>query len=285
MGKDGLPEEDRAARERRRTKSLGLRRNPVKDEREQAFKRAALKIFSARGYHRTTMSEIALEAGYGKGTLYWYWKSKEELYFSLIEDMHREFLELVEKAAGREGDAWDKLQWLASEIVELYYRDRDYCKLSWKMRAEELETFSPEYVDRLYHYINRTKEKLQEIISQGIEEGLFPVRDPYYLACMLMGLVEGMEIQWLEDSRAFDLRKAMDIAVGLLSAFRTLPSMDRARSYGSGIVDEDTLVGSGRGGMESVSFHKLSEACGGVEESPGSGRIKPSGTEERNRRR
>ncbi len=184
-----------------KAKSLGKRRNPAKDEREQAFKRAALKVFSSKGYHRSTMAEIALEAGFGKGTLYWYWKSKEELYFALIEDMHAEFLALVEEAAAREGDAWEKLRWLAREVVDLYYRDRDYCKLSWKMRAEELETFSPEYVDRLYVYINRTKEKLQEIVSQGMEEGLIPPLDPYYLACILLGLVEGMEIQWLEDSR------------------------------------------------------------------------------------
>jgi hypothetical protein len=86
------------------------------------------------------------------------------------------------------------------------------------MRAEELETFSPEHVDRLYSYINRTKEKLQEIMAQGVAEGVFPPYDPYYLACMLMGLVEGMEIQWLEDSKSFDLRRAMGMAMDLLSA-------------------------------------------------------------------
>jgi len=204
-------------------RTLGVRKNPLKDQREEAFKRAALRLFSAKGYHRTTMEEIAHQAGFGKGTLYWYWKSKEELYFALIEDMHREFLELVEKAAGRKGNAWEKLQWLGKEIVDLYYRDREYCKLSWKMRAEELETFSPQYVERLYVYINRTKEKLQEIISQGIEEGLIPPLDPYYLACMLMGLVEGMEIQWLEDSRAFDLRTAMEMVTRLGSGFLSAP--------------------------------------------------------------
>ncbi len=65
-------------------KSLGIRKNPAKDEREAAFKRAALKVFSSKGYHKTTMSEVAMEAGFGKGTLYWYWNSKEELYFALV---------------------------------------------------------------------------------------------------------------------------------------------------------------------------------------------------------
>ncbi len=200
-------------------KSLGIRKNPVKDEREKAFKNAALKVFSSKGYHNTTMAEIAMEAGFGKGTLYWYWKSKEELYFALVEESHNEFMELVRRAAERDGGALEKLYWLGNEIVDLHYRHRDYTKLSWKMRAEELEAFSPEYVERLHHNSSEIKEKLQEIISQGIEEGLLPPLDPYYLACMLLGLMEGMEIQWLEDPDSFDLRKAMDLVVRLSGLF------------------------------------------------------------------
>lgn len=196
-------------------KTLGLRKNPLKDEREQAFKQAALKLFSTKGYHKTTMAEVALEAGFGKGTLYWYWKSKEELYFSLVEESHNEFVDLVRRAAEIEGTALEKLAWLGKETAELHYRERDYTKLSWKMRAEELETFTPEYVERMHENSAEIKRELQRIIEQGIEEGTIPPADPYYLACMLLGLVEGMEIQWLEDPEAFDLRKAMEMALSL----------------------------------------------------------------------
>ncbi len=196
-------------------RTLGLRKNPVKDEREQAFKQAALKLFSTRGYHKTTMQEIALEAGFGKGTLYWYWRSKEELYFALVEDSHREFVGLVRQASEMEGTALEKLAWLGRETADLHYRERDYTKLSWKMRAEELETFSPEYVERMRENNAETKRELQRIVEQGIGEGSLPPVDPYYFTCMLLGLVEGMEIQWLEDPEAFDLRRAMEMVLSL----------------------------------------------------------------------
>jgi TetR/AcrR family transcriptional regulator, fatty acid metabolism regulator protein len=196
-------------------KSLGLRKNPAKDEREAAFKQAALKVFSSKGYHKTTMSEVAMEAGFGKGTLYWYWNSKEELYFALVEESHKEFMALVKEAAEKHGNALEKLLWLGNEVTELHYRHRDYTKLSWKMRAEEAEAFSPEYVERLHRNSGEIKEKLEEIISQGTEEGLLPPMDPYYLACMLLGLMEGMEIQWLEDPSSFDLRNAMQMVMQL----------------------------------------------------------------------
>ena len=196
-------------------KSLGIRKNPVKDERKQAFKDAALKVFSSKGYHNATMSEIAMEAGFGKGTLYWYWNSKEELYFSLVEESHNEFVGLIEQAADMGGNALEKLNWLGKETVEQHYRHRDYTKLSWKMRAEELEAFSPEYVEKMRRNSDQHKRELEKIVARGIEEGLLPSVDPYYLACMLLGLMEGMEIQWLEDPEAFDLRKAMDMFIGL----------------------------------------------------------------------
>lgn len=200
-------------------KSLGIRKNPVKDERKAAFKQAALKVFSAKGYHKTTMSEIAMEAGFGKGTLYWYWNSKEELYFTLVKESHDEFMGLLKEAAERDGNALEKLLWLGNEVIDLHYRNRDYTKLSWKMRAEEAEAFSPEYVERLHHNSAEIKEKLEEIISQGIREGLFPKADAYYLACILLGLLEGIEIQWLEDPQAFDLRKALKMVVRFLETY------------------------------------------------------------------
>ncbi len=199
-------------------KSLGIRNNPVKDLREREFKRAALKVFSVKGFHKATMAEIAMAAGYGKGTLYWYWRSKEELYFSLIRQMHEETLALVEEAARREGTALERIAWMGSEMVELYHRERDYCKLSWKMRAEELEAFSGEYVELLHGYGERAKALLEKIVRQGIEEGTLPPVDPYYLACILLGLVEGMEIQWLEDPGSFDLRRGMEICLMFLRA-------------------------------------------------------------------
>jgi len=198
-------------------KSLGKRRNLAKDQRELEIKEAALKIFAAKGYHRTTMAEIAMEAGYGKGTIYWYWKSKEQLYFALISDLHDEILALVDEAGTAGSPALTKIKNLAEGMIDIYYRNREYCKLSWRMRAEELQSFSPEYVEALHNYVMRTRQALETLLKQASEEGFFKGIDPYYLSCIILGMVEGMEIQWLEDQSTFDLRKGMDIALELLA--------------------------------------------------------------------
>jgi hypothetical protein len=134
-----------------------------------------------------------------------------------VEESHNEFVRLIKQAGDMGRNALEKLNWLGREIVEQHYRHRDYTKLSWKMRAEELEAFSPEYVERMRRNSGQNKRELEKIISQGIEEGLLPSVDPYYLTCMVLGLMEGMEIQWLEDPKAFDLRKAMEMVMGLFT--------------------------------------------------------------------
>ena len=163
------------------------------------------------------MAEIAMEAGYGKGTLYWYWKSKEELYFSLIRQMHEEILRLVEEAARREGTALEKF--------DVDGRREVSSTTAIATTASFLEDagrgtgdFSDEYVESLHGYVERTKAELEKITAQGIEEEALPPVDPYYLACILLGLVEGMEIQWLEDPDSFDLGRGMEISLRFLLA-------------------------------------------------------------------
>ncbi|MHB8780007.1 MAG: TetR/AcrR family transcriptional regulator [Candidatus Geothermincolia bacterium] len=208
-------------------KSLGKRRNLVKDERETDIKAAALKIFSGKGYHRSTMAEIAVEAGFGKGTIYWYWKSKEDLYFALISDLHGEILRMMEEGRQLAAQPLEKMAYVANGMVDIYYRDRDYCKLSWRMRAEELQAFSPEHVAGLHEYVTRTRASLEEMLVEAQAEGLFPGQDPYYLACLILGMVEGMEIQWLEDQGTFDLRQGMQVALQLLAGIATAASPPR----------------------------------------------------------
>jgi AcrR family transcriptional regulator len=47
---------------------------------------AALRVFTRRGYHEATVDEIAAEAGYSKGALYWHFSAKEDLLLALLEE-------------------------------------------------------------------------------------------------------------------------------------------------------------------------------------------------------
>jgi len=58
----------------------------VAEERRSQILEAALRCFAHQGYHQTTMDDIVEESGLSKGTLYWYYESKKEIFLSVTEN-------------------------------------------------------------------------------------------------------------------------------------------------------------------------------------------------------
>jgi len=80
---------------------------------------AALHLFSRNGYHRTRMREIAEHAGVGKGTIYEYFESKEDLFTSLITYLFKTMDEYVLQKIKPDMDASSKIKALITGYLEL----------------------------------------------------------------------------------------------------------------------------------------------------------------------
>jgi AcrR family transcriptional regulator len=185
--------------------------NPVKELRESQIKEAALNLFSQNGFYGTTITQIAEAAGLGKGTIYWYWKSKEELAFSLVEDMLSAFLELIEEAAQEEGGFQERFSGLVDKVADLYAVEKEHCRLLWKFRADRHYIFDPDYTTKVTAYYLRMREALAELIRQGVESGELKDIDPQFSAFILLGITEGLEIEWLENEDDFELKKGLEM--------------------------------------------------------------------------
>jgi AcrR family transcriptional regulator len=190
---------------------VNKRSNPVKELRENQIKEAALKLFSEKGFYGTTITQIAEAAGLGKGTIYWYWKSKEELAFSLVEDMLSNFLELIEAARDEGGGFEERFAELVKGVAELYVVEKEHCRLLWKFRADRHYIFDPDYTTKVTAYYLRMREAIADLIRQGVESGELREIDPQLAAFVLLGITEGLEIEWLENEDDFDLEKGLEM--------------------------------------------------------------------------
>jgi AcrR family transcriptional regulator len=197
-------------------KSLGIRPNPVKELRENQIKEAALRLFSEKGFHNTTISEIASAAGLGKGTVYWYWNSKEELAFSLVSDMLSAFLDLVERASKKDGPVMQRLEKLVDDLADLYDHEKDYCRLLLKFRADRHYTFNPDYIEKVISYYVRMRGAIADLIEQGIKRGELMKVDSRFMAFVFLGIVEGLELEWLENEDEFSLREGLKAVLDLI---------------------------------------------------------------------
>jgi TetR/AcrR family transcriptional regulator len=195
---------------------MARRENPVKELREKQIKEAALKLFSEKGFHNTTITQISQAADLGKGTIYWYWKSKEELAFSLVEEMLADFVRLIEGARDGEGTVVERFQGLVAEVAQLYEREMDYLRLLWKFRVDRSYIFSEDYTKRVASYYLRMRKAMEDMIEEGIRKGELRRMDPKRLAFTLLGIAEGLELEWLENEEEFSMRDALPEIMGIV---------------------------------------------------------------------
>src|ERR1035437_2068427 len=85
-------------------------RERVRTERRADFLNGAAQVFGEKGYHNASMAEIADAAEYGTGTIYLYFKNKEELYAALLEEKMLELTAVVKQRAGRGGEPWEAIR-------------------------------------------------------------------------------------------------------------------------------------------------------------------------------
>ena len=195
---------------------MARRENPVKELRENQIKEAALKLFSEKGFHNTTITQISEAADLGKGTIYWYWKSKEELAFSLVEDMLKDFVRLIEGARDGAGPVRERFERMVAEVAELYYRETEYLRLLWKFRVDRSYIFSEDYTDKVTSYYVRMRRALEDMLQQGIRDGEFRSMDTQRMAFILLGIVEGLELEWLENEGELSMREALIEIMGIV---------------------------------------------------------------------
>lgn len=183
---------------------------------EQAIKKAALKLFSEKGFYSTSTRELTEAAGVSKGTLYWHWKSKEEVAFSLVSDMLGDFLELIERARDEKGPVIERMERLAAAVADLYYKETDYLRLLWKFRADRHYIFSPDYTEKVTSYYVRIRKGLESLVEQGMKSGEFRKVDSKQMAFIILGITEGLEVEWLENEAEFSMREALEVTMGML---------------------------------------------------------------------
>lgn len=108
-----------------RTKRLDQRTRAAREQRREArdeLLTAALRVFARCGYREASVDEIAAEAGYSKGALYWHFKSKHELFVALIDERidapTREMVRLLASAPPDRDMASEAARELARQLGE-----------------------------------------------------------------------------------------------------------------------------------------------------------------------
>jgi AcrR family transcriptional regulator len=169
----------------------------VSDERKVQIINAAEEVFTKKGFDEARMDDIAEETGLSKGTLYLYFKSKDDLIIAILDRMiQREFKQL-ENLSQDELSATDAI-W---KITDLLTKDiLGWLRLIPIVYQFLALAFRNKYVQiALKKYINRYLDILVPIIQRGVEAGEFRQVDTREVAIAMGAMIEGTLLLWVYD--------------------------------------------------------------------------------------
>jgi AcrR family transcriptional regulator len=176
--------------------------------RQAHILRAAVTCFARQGYHRTTMEDIAAEAGIAKGAAYVYFASKEELFLALSEDWDCTLQEKVAAALAALAPA-ERASLRRALAVTLAITGRhvqeDVAACRVLMEARTLAPFEPEIAARVRAADARAQARFEELLRAGVATGEWPPRTDVALhARLLRAALHGLMAQWHSVPGSFD---------------------------------------------------------------------------------
>jgi len=171
---------------------------------------AAEKVFAAKGFFPTTMSEIAETAEFGTGTLYKYFKSKEDLYFTLIDEKTDEINRLVKSELLQKTSAIERLKKVLGLQLEFIERNRDFFRIYTSEGSRFEWTVKDELGKGIHEKMVTYIHILAEVMNQGIEGGEFRALNPMDLAHALVGIVNSYIFEWLISPQSYPLISKLD---------------------------------------------------------------------------
>ncbi len=208
------------------------RRTPVirpqahgQDKRDAILK-AATQVFAQNGYFQSQVADIARAAGVAAGTVYLYFRSKDDLLVSLFERTMRDAL-----AEGRRGleavdDPRQRLSLIAKLHLERLGRDRDLAvvfQVELRQTTKFMERFSSTY---LRDYLGM----IRETIAAGQESGAFKNDiNPTIAAKVFFGALDEMATNWVLSRRRYSLAAEADVVVELFVGGVAAKSPARAK--------------------------------------------------------
>ncbi|MDF9408994.1 MAG: Fatty acid metabolism regulator protein [Pelotomaculum sp. PtaB.Bin013] len=141
----------------------GSRRLPIFD--------AAVKVFAEKGFARATVEEIAKQAGIAKGTIYYNYKGKKELFLSLLEEGIERLEAAVSREVARKDTVLAKLEALVSAQLSFFEEYRDYCKIL----LSEVWGLGHRWEEQVQRLRSGYFKTIQELLEKGQAEGV--IRD------------------------------------------------------------------------------------------------------------
>ena len=183
-----------------------------KNDKYKRILEAAVKVFAKQGFYQSTISQIAKEAGVADGTIYLYFKNKDDILVQFFNYKTKQVFERFKKEVEKGKNSKDKLLNLIRHHLKVFQRNKDMAVLyqsethqSNRLAEDQIKEMSKMYLD-----------VISEIVEQGQQEG--SIRKDLYMGLVkrfIIGSVDEVINTWLHSDGKYDLVSMADPLVEL----------------------------------------------------------------------
>jgi TetR/AcrR family fatty acid metabolism transcriptional regulator len=173
-----------------------------KIDRRESIIKAAIEAFSKKDFKTASISEIAEKAGVADGTIYQYFKNKEDLFFSIPVEKTNEFRSQLELHLQGISGTFNKLRKFVWYFLYFFKTNPEYGRiLMLEMRV------SKSFVKtETYDFLKQSVSRVMDIIKEGQNEGVIRQdTDVFILRHLILGTLEHMVTRWLLKEEKYDL--------------------------------------------------------------------------------
>jgi len=168
---------------------------------------AAIRVFARTGYYNSRVSDIAREAGIASGTIYLYFKTKEEILVTLFREKMAEFVAYLRRQIADEPDPVTRIR----RLVRLHFTVLEENPALAEVVQVELRQGHKFFRGASAHEVSAYFELIGSVLEEGVAAGRFHADLPVKVATkVLFGAMDQMATSWVLGKRGYRLADAAD---------------------------------------------------------------------------
>lgn len=185
----------------------------ARSDKHEAILRAAIRVFARAGFFSAQVADVAREAGVAAGTVYLYFRSKDDLLTSIFDRTMRRWIAEGRTAVDAESGPVERLRAIARLHLDRLGRDRDLAvvfQVELRQSTKHMEQFS---ATRLREYLGI----IRGVIADGQAAGILRADvSPTVAAKVFFGALDEMATNWMLSRRRYSLQAEADAVVDVL---------------------------------------------------------------------
>ena len=193
---------DKSVKLQRREKEFRFRRAGILEQAEESF--------AAKGFHETTMAQIAAASGFSTGSLYRFFSGKEELYYVMVTEKVRQMYADIEQSASLETSTEGRIRALVLSHFGYVENHIDFYRLlvghESGLRSEGLKKLREQILAEHRRHV----DYIEALLREGIRKRVLRRLETRSLAHSLMGIVAYFKFAWIMNSEGVSLSGKVD---------------------------------------------------------------------------